>query len=129
MDEQRTSEGMFDSLVRDDDPFGGANLVDEEAVSAGYAAGESDGRKAGQEDGRELGVVRTWQNIQCSHPSLIPERSSKGVAALANLLANFPLHNPEANLKQWASGLGGVQRFMSREEVKEDTLAATGLNF
>ena len=50
--------------------------------------------------------MHTWRQLQKLDSAVIPDRAAKGLAALEELLANFPLDDPQVRLKVAGVGSG-----------------------
>lgn len=93
------------------DVFDSVHNVESQLINQGYQEGCKHGLTAGLKEGRELGVqkgyelglelgyyagcVRLLRKMQQLDSSLVPERAHKVLSAVEELLATYPLYNPE----------------------------------
>ncbi|GLI69888.1 hypothetical protein VaNZ11_014605 [Volvox africanus] len=126
-----------------DDFFGEALCVEDASIQQGRKDGVRDGMVAGIAEGRELGVqkgyeigqevgfyagcVRVWRALQAKEPDLVTERLERGLAALEEMIRDFPLYDPQNELlhdtlerlrgrfKVVASGFGCLQDYYPKE--------------
>ncbi|KAG1667553.1 hypothetical protein FOA52_014633 [Chlamydomonas sp. UWO 241] len=126
-----------------DDLFGGVHDLEARFIEGGAREGHRDGLAAGIVEGRELGLqkgyeiglevgfysgcVHMWRRLQAQDPAIIPDRASRGLATLEQLLASFPLDDPmddrlqeameklQGRFKAVASMMGCLQDYFPRE--------------
>lgn len=126
-----------------DDLFDGIHDLESKHIDAGHAQGLTDGLVAGLKEGRQLGVqkgyeigvelgfysgcAQTWRQLQCKDSSLIPAKAERGIAALEDLIAQYPLTDPQderlhdalenirGKFKAVASTLGHLSEYAPKE--------------
>jgi hypothetical protein len=63
-------------------------------------------RCSGSEVGYYAGCVRTWRQLEQQRPGCIPQRAQRVIAAMEQLLAGFPLHDPLVRAARSSDMLG-----------------------
>ena len=56
--------------------------------------------------GYYAGCVRTWRQLEQQRPGCIPQRAQRVIAAMEQLLAGFPLHDPLVRAARSSDMLG-----------------------
>ncbi|KAK9828393.1 hypothetical protein WJX81_003717 [Elliptochloris bilobata] len=91
--------------------FDAALHLEEQHQAEGQADGYRDGAAAGLREGRELGIrtgfdvadevafydgcTKVWRRQQHAAPEAFPARAGKSIAAIEELVAGYPLGNPQ----------------------------------
>ena len=84
---------------------------------------------SGAEVGFYQGCVHTWRQLQKLDSAVIPERAAKGLAALEELLANFPLDDPQVRLEVAGVGSGNDIVAALSPEARAQRVAAWKLSW
>ncbi|EFN57097.1 hypothetical protein CHLNCDRAFT_143903 [Chlorella variabilis] len=106
------------------DLFDSALNLEEQHIREGYEEGARDGRRSGFAEGKALGVEKgfdvghevgyyagccqLWRQLQARDPQLFSRRIDKGMAALEEMVAGFPLSSPQdERLQELMDGMRG----------------------
>ncbi|KAI3434668.1 hypothetical protein D9Q98_002732 [Chlorella vulgaris] len=106
------------------DIFDSALHLEEQHIHEGYQDGLQAGRRSGRAEGKALGLQKgfevghevgyysgccqLWRQLQTQDPQLWSQRVDKGIAALEEMVADFPLGNPrDERLQELMDGMRG----------------------
>ncbi|GIL81817.1 hypothetical protein Vretimale_1416 [Volvox reticuliferus] len=64
-------------------------------IAEGRELGVQKGYEIGQEVGFYAGCIRTWRALQAKEPDLVTDRMERGLAALEEMIRDFPLYDPQ----------------------------------
>ena len=67
----------------------------------GKALGVQKGFEVGHEVGYYSGCTQAWRHLQQRHPEAVSARVDKAIAAIEDLVRDFPLTDPQVSQELW----------------------------